>query len=88
VPRAEQGGAIQYVTLDQAAAIVNRSKRTLEKLATRKKNPLPDPDVQGGGGKANEWNWAKLRPWLEGEYGKQLPVRFPSGSDTFAADRN
>jgi hypothetical protein len=68
----------QYVTLDQAAARVERAKRTLEKLIKRKKNPLPDPDIQGSGGKASEWDWDKLRPWLEQEYGRVLPRRLPS----------
>jgi hypothetical protein len=70
--------APQYVTLDQAAAIVQRSKRTLEKLADRKKNPLPNPAIQGGGGKPSEWIWSELRPWLQQEYGKVLPERYPS----------
>ena len=36
------------VTLDQAAAMVHRSKRTLERHKT--KGTLPDPAVQGGAG--------------------------------------
>lgn len=68
----------QYVTLDQAAASVGRSKRTLEKLRNRKKNPMPDPDICGGGGKPNEWLWAIIRPWLEKEYGRTLPAVFPA----------
>jgi hypothetical protein len=67
----------QHVTLDQAAAIVHRSKRTLEKHMTREKNPLPAPDTRGVGGHANEWVWATLRPWLEREYCKPLPEHFP-----------
>jgi len=69
----------QHITLDQMAAMVSRSKRTLEKLIGRKKNPLPDPDIPGGGGKPNEWLWERIRPWLEGEYGRQLPETFPTG---------
>jgi len=87
-PAVPGGPPVQYVTLDQVAAIVNRSKRTLEKLIGRKKNPFPDSDVPGGGGKANEWNWAKLRAWLEAEYRKQLPPTFPSRSMVFTADRS
>lgn len=68
---------LQYVTADQIAAIVNRSKRTLEKHAAREKNPLPDPDISGGGGKPNEWLWASVRPWLEAEYGRKLPLVYP-----------
>jgi hypothetical protein len=71
-------GAPQYVTLHQMAAIVNRSKKTLERLKTREKNPLPPPDVEGGGGgKLDEWEWSKVRPWLAAEFGKNLPERFP-----------
>ena len=66
-----------YVTLNQIAAIVQRSKRTLEKYASRKVDQLPDPDIQGSGGKSNEWDWVKIRPWLEKEFGKKLPEVFP-----------
>lgn len=68
----------QYVTLDQAAALVNRSKKTLARCKARNSKPLPHPDVEGGGGKADEWKWSTLRPWLEAEYGRPLPVRLPS----------
>jgi hypothetical protein len=66
-----------YVTLDQMAAMVNRGKRTLVRLKNRKTNPLPRPDVEGGGGKPDEWLWATIRPWLQTEYAKILPERFP-----------
>jgi hypothetical protein len=68
----------QHVTLDEMAAIVNRSKRTLEKLKRRRTNPLPDPAIGGGGGKPAEWLWPAVRPWLEAEYGRKLPERFPT----------
>jgi hypothetical protein len=66
-----------YVDLDQIAAVVNRSKSLLEKLKRRKKNPLPDPDVKGGGGKKDEWIWSRIRPWLEAEFSRHLPETFP-----------
>jgi len=62
-----------YVTLDQIAAMVSRSKRTLEKYKSRKTNPMPAPDVEGGGGRPAEWNWSKIRLWLIQEFGRQLP---------------
>jgi hypothetical protein len=62
-----------YIDLDQAAALVNRSKRTLE----RRLGDMPMPVVQGMGGKKSEWLYAELRPWLETEYGKMLPDRPP-----------
>lgn len=46
-----------YVTLYQAAKIVCRSKRTLEKI-----KDLPLPNVEGGGGKTAFWAWDEMRP--------------------------
>ena len=66
----------QYVTLNQAAAIVNRQKKSLERYLY--KEMLPPPDVEGGGGKPHEWKWSRLRPCLELIYKKQLPAKFPS----------
>jgi hypothetical protein len=60
---------IYYITLDQAAALVGRSKRTLE----RYKRKMPSPAVEGGGGKPAEWIWSELRPWLEKEFNRLLP---------------
>jgi hypothetical protein len=68
----------QHVTLDRMAALVNRSKRTLERFKTRKNNPLPLPDIEGGGGKPDEWLWSKVRPWLEREFNRTLPERYPT----------
>jgi hypothetical protein len=73
-PREAEPTEVQYVTLDQAAARVNRSKRTLEKRLKK----MPDPDVVGTGGKPHEWLWSRLRPWLEKEFGKIIPERFPT----------
>lgn len=70
--------ADQYVTLDQMASLVNRSKRTLERLKKRRNDPLPSPAVEGGGGKPDEWLWSQVRPWLEREYSRHLPERFPA----------
>jgi hypothetical protein len=71
-----EGEPIQYVTLDQAAAVVNRSKKTLERLKSRKNNPLPNPDIEGGGGKPDEWNWDTIRPWMEKEYKRPLSRKY------------
>ena len=64
------------VTLHQAAAIVNRSKRTLESWA--KKKGFPRPKVIGGGGKPHEYKWDELRPFLERQAGRNLPQQFPA----------
>jgi hypothetical protein len=61
-----------YVDLDQMAAAVGRKKAALEKLKSRKANPLPDPDIHGGGGVKDEWDWNRVRPWLETEFGRRL----------------
>lgn len=66
-----------YVDLDQIAAVVNRSKSALEKLKRRKNNPLPNPDVPGGGGKKAEWLWSRIRPWLETEFKKHFAETLP-----------
>jgi hypothetical protein len=64
------------VTLNQAAAIVHTSKRTLERYKTKGK--LPAPAVEGGGGKADRYDWKTMRPWLESEFGIKLPETFPA----------
>lgn len=62
-----------FVTLSQVAPLVNRSKRTLEKF----KDKMPMPRISDGGGKADEWYWSELRPWLENYSGRKLPKQFP-----------
>jgi hypothetical protein len=64
------------VTLDQAAAVVHRSKRTLERYKTDGK--LPVPTFEGGGGRADFWDWETIRPRLEEIFGIKLPNRFPA----------
>ena len=66
-----------FVTLDEAAAWVKRTKSTLKK---HRKNGCPQPDVKGGGGKPNEWRWSTIRPWLEQEFGRKLPKIIPAGT--------
>ncbi|HEX5104212.1 MAG TPA: hypothetical protein VFV87_10400 [Pirellulaceae bacterium] len=65
-----------YVTLNQMAAIVQKGKRTLERLKTNGK--IPAPDVAGGGGKHDLWRWSVVRPILETEYERPLPEIFPA----------
>jgi hypothetical protein len=71
---------IQYVTLDQAAAVVNRGKKALRRLRNKPHSDMPLPDVKGGGGKPDEWIWNNLRPWLEKTFSKKLPETFPTRS--------
>jgi hypothetical protein len=68
---------VQHVTLDQVAALVNKSKRTLERYKRRKNDPLPDPDIPGGGGHADEWEYPAIRPWLERTFHRKLPAQIP-----------
>jgi hypothetical protein len=63
------------VMLDQAAASVHTSKRTLERYKTE--GTLPDPVREGGGGKPALYDWKVMRPWLENVFGVKLPERFP-----------
>jgi hypothetical protein len=64
------------VTLDQAAAFVHRSKRTLERYKTNGK--LPAPSVEGGGGRPNLWEWSVIRLWLTETFNIPLSERFPA----------
>lgn len=64
------------LTLDQAAAMVNRSKWTLERYKSGDK--LPTPTVEGGGGRPDLWDWSVIRPWLMKEFNVILPERFPA----------
>src|SRR5262249_43949052 len=69
-----------FVTMDQAASMVNRGKKTVERYLNdpkyQKRRP-PPPDVEGGGGKPHEWRWSVIRPWLESEFGRKLPEHYP-----------
>lgn len=69
--------AEQYVTLDQMAALINRSKKTLERKMNASNSDMPAPDVEGGGGRPHEWKWTAIRPWLEKQFKRQIPERFP-----------
>lgn len=69
----------QYVTKWQLAMLVKKSTKTLDRALARTRNPMPQPDVPGGGGRAAEWIYTNVRDWLVEEYGKFLPVRYPGG---------
>jgi hypothetical protein len=77
---AQQGAAElpDYVTLQQAAALVNLGKRALERYKQSGKIPPPDVKHSKGAGKADEWRWSTLRPVLESLFHKPLPSRFPA----------
>lgn len=64
---------LDLITLDQAAALVRRSKDTLRRYAPE----MPAPRVKGRGGKRSEWSYAEIRPWLETTFARKLPDAFP-----------
>jgi hypothetical protein len=66
--------AEQLVTLDQIAAHLRMSKRSM----VRYKKQMPAPAMKGKGGRAARWRWRDVRPWLEVEFGCVLPERFPT----------
>jgi hypothetical protein len=63
------------VTLDQAAAVVRKKKRTLERFKTSGELPAPVGKSTEEG--ADMWDWKVLRPWLENQYRMRLPERYP-----------
>lgn len=65
----------QYVSLQQMAEYCKVSKRTVERWKTGGK--LPFPDIEGGGGRADNWKWEAVRPTLEQLTGRVMPERFP-----------
>jgi len=74
------------VTLDQAAALVNRSVRTLERY---KKRGLPKPLVRGGGGRPHEYSLPEMRSWLETTFDRPIPVTaIPKFRHPKVADRH
>jgi hypothetical protein len=73
--KASPEAPLDLVTLDQAAGMVHKSKRTLERFKTE--GTLPPPVVEGGGGKADLYDWKDMRPWLTKQFGIPLPEKFP-----------
>jgi hypothetical protein len=66
------------VTLDQIAATVSMSKRSLERL----KKEMPPPDYKPRkSGEAARWLWSKVRPWLKKRFGRRVPVKYPGSAD-------
>lgn len=72
-----QQPVIQYVSREQASALCQKSKDTLERWLNADAN-APQPVVEGCGGKAHLYDWAKLRPWLETKSGMRLPEQLPA----------
>jgi hypothetical protein len=72
-----------YIDLDGIAALVNRTKRGMEHYKRRKQDRLPNPDVEGGAGRKDEWKWSTIRPWLERNFHRNLasvnPRNLPRG---------
>jgi hypothetical protein len=58
------------VTLDQAAAVVNRTSAGLRHY---RRKGMPEPFVQGKKGKPNEYRWSEMRPWLESAFDRVIP---------------
>src|SRR5262249_15619183 len=70
----------QYINLDQAAALVGKGKSALEKYKRKSgTQKLPIPCVKGRNGQSDEWEYTKvMKPWLETNFGRVLPERYPS----------
>ena len=77
IEHTQEPPAPQYVTRDQIASVVQRNKDTVADWFN-KDSKAPKPEIEGGGGKAHEYIWSEVRPWLEEMSGRKLPERFPS----------
>jgi len=66
-----------HVTLQQAAPLVSKHKRTLERWQKEDSN-FPLPEVQGQGGTASLWKWSILRLYLQERTKLALPEYHPS----------
>ena len=70
-----------YVTFDMLANYLRVTKKTMERRYAGGK--LCEPDIEGGGGKAHQWKYARIRPFLEAEFARQLPERWPGEAFAF-----
>ncbi len=70
-----------YVTFDTLANYLRVSKKTMERRY--KHGKLCEPDIEGGGGKAHQWKYSRVRPFLETAFDRQLPERWPGGEFAF-----
>ena len=66
------------VTLSQAAALVQRSPRTLQHYVAHPIHPLPLPEVRGESGRPNEYKWSEVRPWLEKVFKRNVRLSPPT----------
>jgi len=76
-PADTHSNAPQYVTRDQIAAIVGKSKDTVANWFNDDPK-APEPSIEGGGGKAHAYIWADIRAWLQNRSARILPQRYPS----------
>lgn len=65
----------QLVTLDQCAAMVHLSRRSLFRYRSR---GMPLPFRPGYHGRPGLYDWSEMRPWLEKTFGIPLPEVHPS----------
>jgi hypothetical protein len=69
-PRSDES-KIQYVSYSVMAAMVGKSKKTLDRW--QKKEPLPMPAIEGGKGRPNEYEYQAVREWLERHSTRRMP---------------
>jgi hypothetical protein len=77
-PSSEQLRVSNLVTRLMMASIVQKSKKSIDRLCNKK--TLPQPSVKGKKGQADEWEWRVVKPVLEKYFNKSLPDQFPSAS--------
>lgn len=71
-----------YLTLDQIGALIGRSKRSMErylyKMPDTHPHHLPEPDMEGGGGRPHMWLYSTIRPWIVKVFGLELDPDRPT----------
>jgi hypothetical protein len=76
-PAGGTAAEIEYVGVLELVAVVRVCKSTFQKWQAKGRVPLPDVRPGKGNGKANLWDYAKVRPALEAIVRHPLPSPFP-----------
>ena len=77
-------GVADPITLEQAAQLLHKCRKTLYNRSL--KNPPPVPDIAASGRRAAVWSYRRLRPWLIEQWADcemTLPMRYSDAKRLF-----